>query len=143
MGVAFTYSFGTPVAQVIEVQDSPDGIRISRAWIAVDPGIALDPQNIDAQVSGGMVFGLSAAMFGDITFADGQVEQFNFPDYEVMRMNNMPRVEVSILENNSQLGGIGEVGTPPAAPALANALFDLTGTRARELPLSKTFEFLV
>lgn len=142
-GVAFTYSFGTAVAQVIEVQDSPDGIRLNRAWIACDPGVALDPRNIEAQLSGGMVFGLSAAMFGEITFDSGEVEQFNFPDYEALRHNQMPRVEVQILENNTQMGGIGEVGTPPAAPALANALFDLTGKRARELPLSKTFDFLV
>lgn len=142
MGVAFTYSFGTAVAQVVEVRDSADGIRVTRAWIACDPGTALDPANIEAQMTSGMVYGLSAAMFGEITFADGEAEQTNFPDYEVLRMHTTPRFEVRVLENNTQMGGVGEPGTPPAAPALANALFDLTGTRARELPLSKSFDFM-
>ena len=144
-GVAFTYSFGTPVAEVMEVQDTGKGIRPTRAWIACDPGIALDPGIIEAQMTGGMVYGLSAAMFGEITFKDQEVEQSNFWDYEAVRMHNAPSFEVAILTANGthgHIGGVGEPGTPPAAPALANALFDLTGTRARELPLSKTFSFV-
>ncbi len=141
-GVAMTYSFGTPVAEVIEVVQAPGGIRIDRAWIAVDPGVALDPGNIRAQMVSGMVYGLSAACFGEITFADGAVEQRNFPDYDALRMHNMPRVDVRILENQPDLGGVGEPGTPPAAPALANALFDLTGKRARSLPLIHDFDLL-
>ena len=142
-GVAFTYSFGTPVAEAIEVQDTGSGIKITNCWIAVDPGIALDPGNIEAQMVGGAIYGLSAAAYGEITFADGEVEQFNFPDYDALRMHTAPRFEVRILENNRYMGGIGEPGTPPAAPALANALFDLTGIRARELPLMKTFDLLI
>jgi len=142
-GVAFTYSFGTPVAEAIEVQDTGRGIKITNCWIAVDPGIALDPGNIEAQMVGGAIYGLSAAAYGEITFADGEVEQFNFPDYDALRMHTAPRFEVRILENNRYMGGIGEPGTPPAAPALANALFDLTGIRARELPLMKTFDLLI
>jgi isoquinoline 1-oxidoreductase subunit beta len=144
-GVAFTYSFGTPVAEVIEVQDTGNGIRPTRAWIACDPGVALDPGIIEAQMTGGMVYGLSAAMFGEITFKDQEVEQSNFWDYEAVRMTNCPAMEVAILTANGatgHMGGVGEPGTPPAAPALANALFDLTGTRARELPLSKSFTFV-
>jgi isoquinoline 1-oxidoreductase beta subunit len=145
-GVAFCYSFGTPVAQVIEVQDTPDGIRLTRAFIACDPGLAMDPGIIEAQMSGAMIYGLSAAIQGAITFADQQVEQTNFYDYEPLRIQQTPAVEVMILQNNGvtgHIGGVGEPGTPPAAPALANALFDLTGIRARELPLNGSFRFAV
>jgi len=138
-GVAFTYSFGTPCAQVVEVREQDGGIRISDMWIAADLGIALDPANARAQLTSGAVYGLSAALYGEITFADGMVEQENFYDYDALRMENTPRFHVKILENKSQISGVGEPGTPPAAPALANALFDLTGQRARKLPLSDTF----
>lgn len=142
-GVAFTYSFGTPVAEAIEVRNSAQGIKIEKCWIVVDPGLALDPGNIEAQMIGGAIYGLSAAAYGEITFSDGEVEQGNFPDYDALRMHTAPEFEVRILENNRYLGGIGEPGTPPAAPALANALFDLTGIRARELPLIKTFDLIL
>ena len=142
-GVAFTYSFGTPVAQVIEVVDEDGSIRIARAWIACDMGVALDPGNVEAQMFGGMIYGLSAAAFGEITFANGAVEQGNFPDYDALRMHTAPVTEVRILETNRHMGGAGEPGTPPSMPALGNALFDLTGTRARELPLNKTFDLLI
>ncbi len=141
-GVAFTYSFGTPVAQVIEVVQEDAGIRIANAWIACDMGLALDPRNIEAQMTGGMIYGLSAACFEEITFDDGMVEQGNFPDYTPLRMHNTPRTEVRILETNTHMGGAGEPGTPPAMPALGNALFDLTGTRARALPFSRSFDLL-
>lgn len=141
LGVAFCLSFGVPTAEVIEVEDTPDGIRLTGAWAAVDVGTALDPRNIEAQVSGGMVFGLSAAINGQITFADGQVEQQNYWDYEPLRLHQCPEIQVRILESGGKIRGIGEPGTPPAAPALANALFALTGTRARTLPLSGSFRF--
>lgn len=142
-GVAVTWSFGTPVAQVIEVADSDAGIRITKAWIACDVGTALDPRNIRGQMEGGMIYGLSAAVHGEITFADGEVEQENFPDYDALRMGTVPVTQVQVFENNMHMGGVGEPGTPPSMPALANALFDLTGKRARELPLSKLFDFIV
>ncbi len=141
-GVGFTYSFGTPTAQVIEVVDEDGSIRIHRAWIACDVGLALDPGTIEAQMIGAMIYGLSAACFGEITFAEGEVDQFNFPDYDALSMNNTPVTEVQILETNPHMGGAGEPGTPPSMPALGNALFDLTGKRARELPFSKTFDLL-
>lgn len=142
-GVGFTYSFGTPVAQVIEVVDEGGTIRIARAWIACDMGIVLDPSIVEAQMIGGMIYGLSAAAFGEITFAGGEVEQMNFPDYDALRLHNTPETEVRILATNRHMGGAGEPATPPSMPALGNALFDLTGTRARELPLSKSFDLLV
>lgn len=141
-GVAMVYSFGTPVAMVIELRDEDGSIRMTDAWIACDMGVALDPSIVRAQMSGGMVYGLSAAIGGEITFADGMVEQQNFPDYDGLRISAMPRVTVNVLEVQDHLTGAGEPGTPPAAPALANALYDLTGKRARHLPLSKTFDFV-
>lgn len=141
LGVAYCLSFGVPTAQVIEVAQGEDGIKMTGAWAAVDVGVALDPRNIEAQVSGAMVYGLSAAIRGEITFADGRVEQQNFWDYEPLRSYQVPDIAVTVLESGGPIRGIGEPGTPPAAPALANALFALTGTRARELPLSKTFTF--
>ena len=142
-GVGFSYSFGTPVAQVIEVVDEDGTIRINKAWIACDIGLALDPEIVKAQMFGGMIYGLSAAAYEEITFADGEVQQWNFPDYEALRMHTTPEVEVQVLETNNHMGGAGEPGTPPAMPALGNALFDLTGIRARELPLTKTFDLLI
>lgn len=143
-GVAFCYSFGTPVAEVIEVEQTDAGIRIAKAWIAADPGIALDPKNIEAQLFGGMAYGLSAALHQQITFVDGAAEQLNFYDYDAIRMNTMPEImDIRILESGHRISGIGEPGTPPAAAALANALFDLTGKRARRLPLAEEFDFVV
>ncbi len=142
-GVAMAYSFGTPVAQVIEVVDEDGTIRINKAWIACDVGLALDPATVEAQMIGGMIYGLSAAVQEEITFADGEVEQYNFPDYDALRMQTTPVTEVRILETNKHLGGVGEPGTPPSMPALGNALFDLTGQRARSLPLNKQFDLLV
>ncbi|WP_375699574.1 molybdopterin cofactor-binding domain-containing protein [Pseudophaeobacter sp. TrK17] len=141
-GVALAYSFGTPVAQVIEVADRDGDIAITKAWIAADLGLVVDPQNTEAQLFSGLAYGLSAACFGEITFDNGAVEQENFPDYDAMRMPSMPSVEVAVLQQQKHMGGAGEPGTPPAAPALANALFDLTGERARELPLNKQFSLL-
>lgn len=142
-GVAFTWSFGTPVAEVIEVEDQDGSIRITRAWIAADVGVALDPSIVAAQLEGGMIYGLSAALHGQITFEDGAAEQMNFPDYDALRLHNTPRTEVKILQNKPHISGIGEPGTPPAMPALGNALFDLTGIRARSLPLENQFPLLI
>jgi isoquinoline 1-oxidoreductase beta subunit len=142
-GVAFTYSFGTPVAQVIEVADAGGRVRIARAWIACDLGRALDPAIVEAQMVSGLVFGLSAAVSGEITFAGGEVVQGNFPDADPLRITGMPEVQVRILETNPHMGGVGEPGTPPAAPALANAVFALTGRRLRELPLGKSVDFVL
>jgi len=140
-GIAFCMSFGVPVAEVIEIEETPAGIRLSEAWIAADVGTALDPGNIDAQLQGGLVFGLSAAIRGEITFADGMAEQTNFWDYEPLRLYQCPRVTTRILENLPHIRGVGEPGTPPAAPALGNAIFALTGQRLRDLPFGRTVTF--
>ena len=140
-GFAFCLSFGVPSAQVIEVEDSAAGLRMTGAWAAVDVGTALDPRNIEAQVQGAMIYGLSAAMRGEITFADGQAEQQNFWDYEPLRLSQCPPIAVRVLENLGHIRGIGEPGTPPAAPALGNAIFALTGQRLRDLPFARTVTF--
>jgi isoquinoline 1-oxidoreductase subunit beta len=140
-GVAFTMSFGSWVAEVVQVADTPAGIRIEKVWIAADVGTALDPGIIEAQLTSGAIFGLSAAMMQEVTFADGMVEQSNFHDYDAMRMHQAPEFEVAVLENYHKMGGVGEIGTPPAAPALANAIFALTGKRIRSLPLNKEVAF--
>lgn len=141
-GVAFCISFGVPAAEVIGIVDTPDGIRIENAFAAVDVGIALDPGIIEAQVQSGINFGLAAAMMGEITVKNGQVEQSNFHDYDAIRMNQAPSIDIAILENGRKIRGIGEPGTPPAAPALANAIFALKGVRIRELPLNKHVDFV-
>ena len=142
-GVAFAHSFGTPVAMVIEVVDEDSAIRINKAWIAADLGTILDPGNLEAQLYGGMIYGLSAAVYGEITFADGAVEQGNFPDYDALRIHNAPTTEVKVLASGGHIGGAGEPGTPPSMSALTNAIFDLTGERARTLPLMNTFDLLI
>jgi isoquinoline 1-oxidoreductase beta subunit len=140
-GVAFSLSFGVPSAQVIEVSVIDGKVKILKAFAAVDVGIAMDPRNIEAQVSGGLLFGLSAAMMGEITLKDGMVEQTNFHQFTSIRMNQTPEVSVEILENGDKVKGIGEPAVPPAAPALANAIFAATNVRHRELPLNKSVSF--
>ncbi len=141
LGLAFVLSFGVPTAQVIEVAAVDDTIKLIEAWAAVDVGVALDPRNVKAQVMGGMNFGLAAAMMGEITVKDGEVQQRNFHNYPSMRFNQAPDIEVQVLENGDQVRGIGEPGVPPAAPALGNAIFAATGKRIRELPFSKHVRF--
>ena len=140
-GVAFCLSFGTWVAQVIQVADTENGIRIEKVWCAADIGTALDPENVKAQMMSGIIYGLSAAMGQEITFAEGAVEQGNFDTYDAMRMYQCPDIEVRVLEASSKMGGAGEPGTPPSLPALANAIFAATGKRIRQLPLSKEVTF--
>ncbi|MCO5064622.1 MAG: molybdopterin-dependent oxidoreductase [Rhizobiaceae bacterium] len=141
-GFAFSLSFGSWCGQVIQIAQTPEGIRLEKMWIAVDVGTALDPGIIDQQMVSGAIFGLSAAMNQKITFAEGRVEQSNFHDFDAMRMFQCPQFEVAVLENFHRMGGVGEVGTPPAAPALANAVFALTGKRVRSLPLSDEVTFV-
>jgi isoquinoline 1-oxidoreductase beta subunit len=142
-GVGFAYSFGTPVAAAIEVEDRNGDIRINKCWMAADLGTVIDPSIVEAQLISAAIYGLSAAAHGEITFIDGAVEQQNFPDYDALRMYSAPTFDIALLENNHHMGGAGEPGTPPIMPALGNALFDLTGTRARSLPLNKHFNLLV
>lgn len=140
-GIAFSMSFGVPCAEVIEVEQTAAGIRLTGAWAVVDVGIALDPRNIEAQVQGAMVYALSAAIRGEITFTDGKADQQTFYDYEPLRINQCPPIQVQVLENLHRIRGIGEPATPPTAPALGNAIFALTGQRLRDLPFAKSIPF--
>jgi len=122
---------------VAEVSVSPTGeVRVHRVVCAVDCGKYVNPEIIRAQMESGIVFGLSAALHGAITLKDGRVEQSNFHDYPILRLIEMPEVEVHIVESAEKSGGIGEPGVPPIAPAVANAVFALTGKRIRKLPMT-------
>ena len=140
-GVAFTKSFGVHCAEVVEVSGTADGIRIGKVWVAAEVGRVLDPVNFDNQVKGGVIFGLGHAMNCELTYRDGMAEQSNFDSYEGMRFNQCPVIEVRGLENGSKVLGIGEPPVPPAAPALAGAIFAATGKRLREMPFSKAVTF--
>ena len=135
-GIAVHESFGSWVAQVAEVSAESNRIRVHRVVCAVDCGVAVNPESIAAQMESGIVFGLSAALHGALHLKAGEVQESNFHDYRVLRMNEMPVVEVHIVPSSEKPGGIGEVGVPPIAPAVANALAALTGQRLRELPLT-------
>lgn len=135
LGVAVHESFGSYVAHVAEVSQDNLAIRVHRVVCAVDCGIAVNPKSIEAQMESCITFGLGFALHSKLTFKDGKVVQSNYHDYQVLRLNEMPVVEVHILPSTDKPGGIGEAGVPPVAPAVANALFALTGQRLRELPL--------
>jgi isoquinoline 1-oxidoreductase beta subunit len=137
-GIALVESFGTIVVHVAEVEVSDDGaLKVLRITCAVDCGMAVNPDGFKAQIEGAIVFGLSAALYGEITLAGGTVEQQNFPNYPVVRLADCPAIEVHIIESDAPLGGGGEPGTPPVAPAVTNAIFAATGIRIRELPINK------
>jgi isoquinoline 1-oxidoreductase beta subunit len=140
-GFAFVTSFGSWVAEIVEISQTAGRIRVEKIWVAADVGRALDPGIVEAQLMSGALFGLSAAMFEEVNIEDGRTVQSNFHDYEPLRIHQSPQVEVAILQNAPKMGGVGEIGTPPAAPALANAVFALTGKRIRQLPLSREVEF--
>ncbi len=135
-GIAVAESFGSYIAEVAEVSLENGKPRVHRVVVAADVGTTVNPDTIAAQMESGVVYGLTAALYGKITFKDGQVEQSNFNDYPMLRMNEMPKIEVHIVPSKEAPGGVGEPGTPPIAPAVANALFALTGKRARSLPIT-------
>jgi isoquinoline 1-oxidoreductase beta subunit len=137
-GIAFLRGYGSLAAQVAEVSVGANKeLRVHRVCCAVDCGTAVNPSSVRAQFEGGVIFGLSAAALGEITVANGRVQQSNFHDYPVVRMPQAPQIEVEILESPAEpVGGVGEPPVPPVAPAVANAIFAATGTRIRRLPLS-------
>jgi len=136
-GVALHESFGTVVAQVAEVTVDKDlKFKVDRVVCAVDCGVAVNPDNVRSQMEGGIGFGLTAALYGKITVKDGAVEQSNFHDYPLLRINEMPAVEVHIVPSTAKPSGVGEPGVPPIAPAVANAIAQATGKRLRALPLT-------
>jgi isoquinoline 1-oxidoreductase beta subunit len=135
-GLALHESFGSFLAQVAEVSVSKPGrVRVHRVVCAIDCGPVVNPDTIRAQMEGAIVFGLTAALYGQITFENGRVVQRNFHDYPMLRMDEMPVIETHIVPSVEKMGGVGEPGVPPIAPAVGNALFALTGKRIRRLPV--------
>jgi isoquinoline 1-oxidoreductase beta subunit len=127
------------VCAIVEVEVTAQGeVRLRRAVVSLDCGIGVNPSSIEAQVQGGLLFGLSAALYSEITIKDGAIEQSNFNDYRVLRINETPLVEVHRVQNNEAPGGLGETATAIAAPALANAIFAATGVRLYKLPVDRT-----
>jgi isoquinoline 1-oxidoreductase beta subunit len=135
-GIAVVHCFGGWTAEVAEVSIENGKPRVHRVVCAVDCGRAVNPEGVVRQMESAIVYALSATLYGKITFSDGAVEQGNFDDYPVLRMNETPGIEVHIVDSEEVPGGVGEPGTPTAAPAVANALFALTGNRMHSLPLS-------
>ena len=135
-GIALCNGFGSFVAQVVEVSIDKDGAaNPTQVWCAVDCGLQVNPDTIRAQLESGIIFGLSGALFGEITIKDGRVEQTNFSDYRVLRINEAPRIDVTLVNSTEAPGGIGEPGTSCVMPALTNAIFAATGKRIRKLPV--------
>lgn len=134
-GIAIHKSFGTIVAQVVEVEVIDGKVRPLRVVCAVDAGFAMHPDGMKAQMESGIVYGLTAALYSDISIRRGAVAQSNFHDYQMLRMNESPDIETYIVNSGEKIGGAGEPGTPAIAPALVNAIFNATGKRIRELPV--------
>ena len=137
-GIALHRSFGSIVAEVAEVTVDAGGVRVDRVVCAADVGFAINPDGLIAQMESGIVYGLTAALYGEITIRDGAVMQSNFHDYPMLRIDAMPAIETVIVNSGEALGGAGEPSTPPIAPAVANAVFAATGQRIRRLPLSRS-----
>ena len=135
-GIAIGESHGTIVAQVIEIKVTDEGkLSIDRVVCAVDCQTVIHPDTVTAQMEGGIIFGLSAALYGRVTMKKGRVIEENFDDYPMMSLPETPKIHVYLLPQGGRPGGVGEPGVPPAAPALANALFNATGKRIRSLPV--------
>lgn len=137
-GIAVHESFNRVVAQVAEVSRRADGrIKVERVVCAVDCGVAINPDVVRAQMEGGIGYGLGAALYNEVVIEQGRARQTNFHDYQPLRMDDMPAVEVHILPSAQPPTGVGEPGVPPLAPAIANAWFQLTGQRVRQLPFAR------
>ena len=135
-GVSLQSVFGTYMAQVAEVEVSKDGeVRVRRVVCAVDCGTVVNPDTVEAQVQGAIIFGITAALYGEITLKGGRVEQGNFDTYQLLRIDEAPVIEVHIVQSSEPPGGMGEPGTSAIVPAVANAIFAATGKRVRKLPI--------
>lgn len=134
-GIAVHESFGSYVAEVAEVSVKDGEVKVHHVVVAIDCGLAVNPDGVKAQMESCVAFALGAALSSEISFKDGQVVQSNFHDYQVLRMKDMPKVEVHIVPSTEKMGGVGEPGVPPLAPAVANAIFAATGKRIRRLPI--------
>ena len=138
LGISIHKTRGSISGAVIEVSTDPTGmLTLNKAWLAIDCGKVVNPDTVRAQMEGGFNMGLSACLGEEITLKDGRVEQSNFHDYHIMKLRGVPEISVEIIESGFEIGGVGELGPPLAAPTLMNAIFSSTGKRIRSLPLSK------
>jgi len=135
-GIAIHASFGSIVAEVVDLDMSGGRPRIDKVFCAIDAGYAMSPDGLIAQMESGIIFGLTAALYGNVSIKDGRVQQSNFHDYQMVRMDSAPDIQVRIINSGEKVGGAGEPGTPPIAPALTNAIYAATGKRVRRLPIS-------
>jgi isoquinoline 1-oxidoreductase subunit beta len=137
-GIAAQTAFGSFIATVAEVEVDSDGeVRVRRVVLAVDAGIVVNPDTVIAQVQGGLIFGITAALYGEITIENGRVQQSNFNDYRMLRIDQTPAIEIHLIKSGEAPGGIGETGTTAAPPAIGNAIFAATGVRLRRLPIDR------
>ena len=136
-GVAIHDSFGSIVAEVAEVSVDGTDVRVHKVWCAIDCGFAVHPEGVKAQMESAINYGLTAALYGEITFTDGKVDQSNFHDYQILRLSEAPEIDVTIVNSGEPMGGAGEPGTPPIAPAVTGAIYAATGKRIRKLPITK------
>lgn len=137
-GIAITESFMTIVAEVVTVDMNDVELRVTHVSCAADAGMAVNPDGFIAQMESGIIYGLTSALYGEITIEDGAVAQSNFHDYRMIRMDNAPEIDVVIIQSDAPIGGAGEPGTPPISPAVTNAIFAATGKRVRQLPIMNT-----
>ena len=133
--MALQFVFGSYMAQVVEVEVTKDGnVRVARVVCAIDCGTVVNPDTVQAQVQSGVVFGATAALYGEITLKNGRVEQTNFDTYQMMRMSEVPPIDIHVVKSSAVPGGVGETGTSLIVPAIANAIFAATGKRLRKMP---------
>lgn len=136
-GLAFMEGYTSHIAQVAEISIEGGRLRVHRVSCVIDCGQTVNPRIVESQMESGIIYGLSAALWGDITLRDGQVQQRNFNDYRVLRLNETPAIDVHLIQSDASPGGVGETGVPPIAPAVCNAIFAATGRRIRSLPISR------
>jgi isoquinoline 1-oxidoreductase subunit beta len=135
-GLSLQFAFGTYMAQVAEVEVAPDGsVAVRRVVCALDSGVIVNPDTVRAQVQSAVIFGISGALYGQATLKNGRIEQSNFHDVRVLRINEAPQIEIHIVASTEAPGGMGEPGTSCLAPAVTNAIFAATGKRVRKLPV--------
>ena len=137
-GVSVQPSFGSFIATVVEAEvDDHGAVRLRRVTSAVDTGIAVNPDTIMAQLQGGLIFGLTAALYGEVNIDNGRVRQSNFNDYRMLRMDEVPNIDVHVIKSGEDPGGIGETGCTAGPPALRNAIYAATGIALRRLPIDR------
>lgn len=141
-GVALVHSFGVACAEILDVEMTPRGLKLHDLWVVADCGTVVEPDNIENQIQGAVIWGLGHAMNSEITYRDGMAQQTNYHAAEGMRLHNCPAIHVRVLENSPQILGIGEPPVPPAFPVLGNAIFAATGQRLREMPFHKFIDFV-